>query len=189
MKYNNKYRKNLFEKINSLSSTEHEEILKIIKLKNVNFSQNKNGVFFNLSVLDDEVIEYIEDFVNFCLSNNKDLDEYDKKINECKMNNNFDTILNISLDKMEKLDETELSKKDKHEDWECLNNLNSKKTQRLINFIEKLTNDKEKIGKKKANVKFHNARKKYSKRVMSDKKNEEFGQEDDLKEEDVLIKN
>lgn len=186
-KYNNKYRKALLRKVSDLSSTEHEEILKIIKNGNVNFSQNKNGVFFNLSILEDNIIEEIDKFVDFCLSNNKDLDEYDKKINECKLNNNFDTILNISLDKMEKLDETELAN-EKKDDWECLNTLSSKKTQRLINFIEKMTNDKEKLGKKKANVKFHNARKKFSKKNL-DKRCDDALEEDELVEDSYLIKN
>lgn len=188
MKYSSKFKKALFEKISSLSSTEHEEILKIIKSKDINYSQNKNGVFFNLSVLDDGTIEYISDFVEFCLSNKKDLDEYDKKLNDCKLNNNFDTIMNISLDKMERLDEEEFLNKDKDDTWEKINELPSKKTQRIINFIEKMTNDKDKCGKKKTNIKFHNARKKYSKRVYSERKYEELVCDGDLSREDFLLK-
>jgi hypothetical protein len=188
MKYSNKYKKALFEKISSLSSTEHEEILKIIKGKDINFSQNKNGVFFNLSVLEDDVIEYINNFVEFCLSNKKDLDEYDKKLNDCKINNNFDTIMNISLDKMEKLDEEEFLNKDKDDGWESINTLSSKKTQRIINFIEKMTNDKDKCVKKKTNVKFHNARKKYSKKVYNDRRYDDTGLDGDLYREDFLLK-
>lgn len=188
MKYSSKVKKALFEKIRSLSSTEHEEILKIVKSKDINYSQNKNGVFFNLSVLDDETIEYINKFVEFCLSNKKDLDEYDKKLNDCKLNNNFDTIMNISLDKMERLDEEEFLNKDKDDGWEKIDDLPSRKTQRIINFIEKMTNDKEKCGKKKTNIKFHNARKKYSKRVYNERKYEEMANEGDLSREDFLLK-
>lgn len=189
MKYSNKFKKILFEKIASLSSTEHEEILKIIKSKDINYSQNKNGVFFNLSVLDDDTIEYINNFVEYCLSNKKELDEYDKKLNDCKLNNNFDTIMNISLDKMEKLDEEEFHRKDNHDGWESINTLPNKKTQRLINFIEKMTNDKEKCGKKKTNVKFHNARKKYSKKVYNDRKYDDTVSDGELVREDYLLKN
>ncbi len=170
MSYNNKFRKNLLEQISSLSSTEHGEIFKMIRTHEVNFTQNKNGVFFNLSVLDDTLIEEIHNFVSYCVSNKKQLDEYECKLNECKLNNNFDTILNIPLDKMEKFEQNPVQK----EDWSCLNNLQSSKTQRLVNFIEKMSLDKEKVVKKKANVKFCNARKKYAKRTVVDKKLEEL---------------
>ena len=45
-KFTNKFKKSLFEKINNLSSTEHEEIYKIITSNSINISKNKNGVFF-----------------------------------------------------------------------------------------------------------------------------------------------
>jgi hypothetical protein len=37
--------------------------------------------------------------------------------------------------------------------------------EKISNFVEKINQDKDKVGKKKVNVKFHNARKKYSKKV------------------------
>ena len=91
--YSNKYKKLLFEKINSLSSTEHEEVFKIIKSNNINYSKNKNGVFFNISNIHDDIVKHIDEFVLFCVSNKKELDEYDKKLNECKLNNNFQNIM------------------------------------------------------------------------------------------------
>ena len=96
----NKQKKNLFEKINSLSKTEHEEIYKIIQTHNntveskILFSKNKNGIFFNLSEIDDKLYEQLEHFVNFCIANKKNLDDYDKKINECKLSNNYNYINN-----------------------------------------------------------------------------------------------
>ena len=83
MNYNNKFRKMLFEKINTMTKTEHEEIFKIIKEKNkdIPYSKNKNGIFFNLSSIDDNTIHDINNFVNYCISNKQELDDYDKKIN------------------------------------------------------------------------------------------------------------
>jgi hypothetical protein len=153
-----KYLKYLFEKIGTLGKMEHDEIFKIIMDKTT-YSKNKNGIFFNLSNLDPLVIDEIDKFVKYCISNKQDLDDYAKKINDCKINNNYNNIMGDQLEK------EEINIKDNLlEDWnEILNE--SKSMQKINNFIEKIVCDKEKIGKKKANIKFNNAKKRYAKRV------------------------
>lgn len=102
--YTNKQKKKLFDKITFLSKTEHEEIFKLIKKYNeqntnqIYFSKNKNGVFFNLSDINDIVCNEIENFVNYCIENKKILDDYDKKLNECKINNNYNNLIHINFD-------------------------------------------------------------------------------------------
>lgn len=176
IEYSNKFRKILFDKISNLSTTEHEEIFKMVKSNDISFTQNKNGIFFNISTIDDCVIEEIDNFVTYCMSNKTILDEYDKKLNECKINNNFDNIIPAAyvdapclyLDHAVKINDDE---------WVCLSSIDSKKIQKITNFVEKMAVDREKIGKKKMNVKFHNARKKYAKRVYNTDKR--FGSNDD----------
>jgi hypothetical protein len=148
--------KYLFEKISVLSKMEHDEIFKIIKEKTT-YSKNKNGIFFNLSNLDKSTIIEIENFVKYCISNKQDLDDYDKKINECKLNNNYNNIMNIS-----NIDE-EINKKP-IEDWNEIVN-DAKCLQKISSFIDKIMLDKDKIGKKKVNVKFNNAKKRYAKKI------------------------
>lgn len=152
-----KHLKVLFEKINSLSKTEHEEIFKIIKDK-ISFSKNKNGVFFNLSNLDENIIEEINSFVSYCINNKKDLDDYDKKINECKINNNFNNIMGESDVSCVKAPLIEV------EDWNAIAT-ETKSVSKITSFIEKILSDHEKIGKKKINVKFNNAKKRYAKKA------------------------
>lgn len=163
--YNNKFRKVLFEKINGMTRTEHEEIFKIIKNNNkdMSFSKNKNGIFFNLSTLDEKTIDEINKFVNYCISHKQELDEYDKKINECKINNTFNHI--VSLDTLPKL-----KNQDQSEEWNSIIGNDPKTIQKISTFIEKIMNDHDKIGKKKINQKFSNAKKKYSKKVCIEKK-------------------
>ncbi len=170
MEYNNKFRKNLFEKINVMTKTEHEEIFKIIKENNstISYSKNKNGVFFNLSSLNDQTIDKINKFVDYCISNKQELDDYDKKINECKIHNSFANI--VSLEDIPKI------KTDNSEDWNQLVT-DSKSIQKITTFIEKVMNDQEKITKKKINQKFSNAKKKYSKKVCIERK---FETEDNI---------
>jgi hypothetical protein len=167
--FTNKSRKIIFDRINSLSSTEHEEIFKIIRQHNVVYSQNKNGIFFNLSNLTDDVVKNIDEFVSYCMSNKKDLDEYDKILNECKINNNINTLpaIKTSLDQMGKLHiahEQNVAK----QSWTSAR-IDEVSMEHLMKFVDRMTHDKEKIGKKKMNLKYNNAKKKYSKK-NADKK-------------------
>lgn len=181
-------KKQLLERINSLSSTEHEEIFNILqRLPAINFTSNKNGVFFNLSTLNDDAIDEIDRFVSFCLSNRQDLDEYDKRLNECKANS---SVINIDLETIVERKQASGKKVSALPicDWASVNIdqvVDAKNTQQIINFIERITC--EKGGKKKINVKFHNAKKKYAKRILSDSKFEcDFVNE--LLPEDYLLK-
>lgn len=166
--YTNKQKKQLFEKINTLSKTEHAEIFKILKKFNTSndnllpLTKNKNGLFFNLSIINDELYDDINNFVTYSFNNKKNLDDYDKKINECKINNNFTNIIHINFDKMPKQEQEQ-------PDW---NNVVTeyKSVQKIANYIEKMLIDREKVGKKKMNVKFNNARKKYAKKIINEKK-------------------
>lgn len=188
-KYTNKHKKVLFEKINSLSKTEHEEIYKILVNFNsaneenaINFSKNKNGIFFNLSEITDDLYDELDGFVTYCINNKKDLDDYDKKINECKINNNYTNIIHINFDTMPK-EHHELEKQ--LEDWNSVVT-EAKSIQKVANYVEKLMSEKEKLGKKKMNVKFNNAKKKYSKRVNPDKKFDSEGFKD-LEQDSYLL--
>jgi len=155
--YTNKKRKVLFDKINSLSSMEHEEILKIVKNHGISYSQNKNGIFFNLSSLPDEVVHDIDSFVIYCISNKKELDEYDKIINECKNSNNINTFLpsmlpavNTSLDNMSKAGKMQVQ--NEKDSWSTLK-VDDVTMEKFVRFVDKVNQDKDKIGRKKMNVK------------------------------------
>lgn len=170
--FSNKDRKLLFDKINRLSSTEHEEIFRIISSHAVNMSKNKNGIFFNLTTVPNDIIIQIDSFVNYCLSNQESLDEYDKKLNECKLNNKYACsydYVNMNL----KLENIVCGAKDNtqnvSEGWK-VKQLDAKTTQRITYLIDKVQEDREKLYAKRLNTKFINAKKRYSKRVVSDKK-------------------
>lgn len=163
--YNNKFRKILFEKINGMTRTEHEEIFKILSKHedDLQYSRNKNGIFFNLSSLDEKIVEEINNFVNYCINNKKQLDDYDKKINECKINNNLNHIM-ISLE-----DAPKQSGKEPTEDWNAIAG-DSRSIQKITTFIEKLMHDQDRLSKKKGNQKFSNAKKKYAKKTCVERK-------------------
>lgn len=82
--YSNRDRKILSEKIKSLGHTEHNELLRVLVARAVQYTQNSNGVFINMSALDDTIISEIDHFVTFCMDNMQELELYDKRLNDCK---------------------------------------------------------------------------------------------------------
>jgi hypothetical protein len=66
-KYNSNFRKNLKTRINKLENiNDYKYIYNIIKNK-TNITKNKNGVFFNLQSLDDDVIEDLIEYLEYVL--------------------------------------------------------------------------------------------------------------------------
>ena len=55
----------LKKKIESLNKNQHVEILKILNKRNISYSENKNGIFFNLSTLKDKDIDEIKQFMSY----------------------------------------------------------------------------------------------------------------------------
>lgn len=158
-------KKQLRDKINRLSFTEHEEIFKILKNNRCNFTQNKNGTFFDISNIDHEVLKTVQQFVEFCICNKTELDEYDKKIKECKINNSFDRLQSSTP-----LNDV-ITAEEPVEDWQAL--LTDVKSNEKINaFVNLLENNSERLSIKKTNTKFMNVKKKYSKKFTTEKKGE-----------------
>lgn len=171
MMMNNRYKKALIEKISKLSKIEHEEIFKLMKSKNEAFTQNKNGVFFNLSMISDEIVTEVEQFVDFCLKNKQELDDYDKKLNECKISNNYTLLNRADANDSFKLDVVLATKETIEQENNWLELINeSKYTEKLTSFMENLNESVEKLNKKKNSTKFINAKKKYARKVVNDKK-------------------
>ena len=88
-KHTMRQRKMLMRRTQELGPTEHEEIFKILTTHGVDHSQNNNGVFVNLTRVPDVVLDEINVFVDFCFENKHQLDEYDKRLNEYKINHNY----------------------------------------------------------------------------------------------------
>jgi len=75
----NKDRKFISSTIKKLSESEHIEIFKIINNHTDKYTENKNGIFINLSKISDKVNRKIIDFINYCLNNKKILDIQNKE--------------------------------------------------------------------------------------------------------------
>jgi hypothetical protein len=170
--FTNRMRKQLLDKINELCPTEHEEIFKIISnnLVDCNYTRNTNGIFFNMSIFSDLLLSKIECFVLFCLENNKELEEYDKKLKECKINN-MPAQESMEQRAVEENVDTKATSNDccpldkTFEVWKSVISEDASAAKTL-----KCLYSWDKTSKKKVYTKFHAAKKKFSKKVPLDKR-------------------
>jgi len=106
-KYNIHDKKNLVSQIEQLSSLEQIEIFKLIKEETKYYTENLNGIFINVNILSDNLLEKIENFVKYCNKQKIELDKKENFINQQKMeiygnNNNNEKMNNILLENDEK---------------------------------------------------------------------------------------
>jgi hypothetical protein len=68
-------RRNFLEQLKTLTKAECIEIVRILQKHEVTFSENANGIFFNIGMLDQHVFDALLQFLNFTQSNRVDLAE------------------------------------------------------------------------------------------------------------------
>lgn len=68
----------LVEAIKRLNPTEYEELFKLLHQNKCEYTRNNNGVFLNLTWLNEEIIKKIELFVQFCYASRKEIQHYEK---------------------------------------------------------------------------------------------------------------
>jgi hypothetical protein len=173
-----KERKVLRDKISFLSSTEHYEIFKMIR-GNDNYTKNTNGIFFDLTNLNEETISEINKFVTFCVENKVVLDEYDRRYNECKNQNSYEKVSAPSS-------QHNLVNIDNKNSIENLIK-ESKGDKRMDQYNYLINSHTEKLFKKNTSSKFTNARKKYAKKIIQDKKIESEQQSNLSKEKYIIL--
>ncbi len=65
-------RKRVFESIKVLVKTEQEEVFRIIRKTKENYTENSNGIFFDLAAISDESFNQIKEYLHFCLKNRQE---------------------------------------------------------------------------------------------------------------------
>jgi hypothetical protein len=60
-------RKYIFDHIKSLVPSEYEEVFRIIRKNKESYSENSNGIFFDLSSVGQETLGRIKEYLDFCL--------------------------------------------------------------------------------------------------------------------------
>ncbi len=73
-------RKKIFENIKVLVKSEQEEIFRIIRKTKENYTENSNGIFFDLSSISDETFLQIKEYIDFCLKTRQEDEERLKEL-------------------------------------------------------------------------------------------------------------
>jgi hypothetical protein len=71
-------RKEFCKDIESLSRSEIEELYRILRREGGEYSENSNGIFFDVATLPANVFEALWKFIEFCKTNAKTLEERSK---------------------------------------------------------------------------------------------------------------
>ena len=98
---------NIKDIIEGFEKEQQIQVLRILKVKNININENKNGVFINLTNLDEDVITELENYIkhlktqeNILLTNEKVKNTYietyfkDNKNNKADKDSNVNNISN-----------------------------------------------------------------------------------------------
>ena len=72
-------RKKVFESIKVLVKSEQEELFRIIRKTKESYTENSNGIFFDLSTISNDSFNLIKEYINFCL---KTRHEHDIRLKE-----------------------------------------------------------------------------------------------------------
>jgi len=75
-------RKLFLEALKKLHTSEYIDIVRILKQEKVEYSENTNGIFFDVAKLSQETFNALELFMNFVNMNRTSLAERERQINE-----------------------------------------------------------------------------------------------------------
>jgi len=75
-------RKHFLEALKTLHSSEYGDILRILKQEDVTYSENINGVFFDVTKISQKAFNALEKFMNFVNMNRKELADREKIIHK-----------------------------------------------------------------------------------------------------------
>ena len=80
-------RKRVFESIKVLVKSEQEEVFRIIRKTKENYTENSNGIFFDLSTVSDETFNQIKEYLDFCLKTRQEDAERLKELETIRIQN------------------------------------------------------------------------------------------------------
>lgn len=79
-------RKTFLEELKRLVIVEQEEIYRILKKNNCDYSENSNGIFFDLSKLPQDTFAQMKAFLSFCQTNRKNFEIRDREMEDSRLN-------------------------------------------------------------------------------------------------------
>ena len=89
-----KKKKDLKKQISDLLPIQQNEIFNIILNKNINYTSNNNGVFINITNMEDPLIDEINNYINYIKNNEERLEKIENKCEDI-YNNKSNDISNV----------------------------------------------------------------------------------------------
>jgi len=80
-------RKHFIENLKKLVKSEQEEIFRILKRSKGEYSENSNGVFFDVLKLPKNIFDKMNEFMLFCKENRVDFSKREKEMDDLKLEN------------------------------------------------------------------------------------------------------
>jgi len=109
--------KNIRDNISKLSINEMLEIFKIINSNNTKYTKNNNGIFINLKWIDEDILNKINDYIEFSLKSQNEMTKYEiiknnlndsinfkeKSIDDNEKKNNNVSVINTTISNKSKI--------------------------------------------------------------------------------------
>jgi hypothetical protein len=80
-------RKKTFEDIKLLQQPEQEELFRIIRKTKEIYSENSNGIFFDLSTISEDGFQHIKEYLSFCFKTRQEHEERLKELESIRIQN------------------------------------------------------------------------------------------------------
>lgn len=80
-------RKKVFDTIKLLVKPEQEELFRIIRKTKETYTENSNGIFFDLSIISEDTFIQIKDYLNFCLKTREEHEDRLKELETIRIQN------------------------------------------------------------------------------------------------------
>jgi hypothetical protein len=80
-------RKKIFDTMKLLVKPEQEEIFRIIRKTKENYTENSNGIFFDLSLISEDTFEQIKEYLRFCLKTREEHEDRLKELETIRIQN------------------------------------------------------------------------------------------------------
>jgi dsDNA-specific endonuclease/ATPase MutS2 len=80
-------RKRVFDTMRLLVKPEQEEVFRIIRKMKENYTENSNGIFFDLNMISDETFDQIKEYLRFCLKTREEHEDRLKELETIRIQN------------------------------------------------------------------------------------------------------
>jgi hypothetical protein len=77
-------RKKVWETIKTLMKSEQEELFRILLRNKIEYTENTNGIFFDVGKLETPVLDQIRKFLSFCQQNRMDFEKRDQAMEDLR---------------------------------------------------------------------------------------------------------